>query len=64
MMSPDSRSSSSSSSMMKEAVAATDQSAPPLLLNENSLFAELSLQDLGDVDKGADIAGRYSCVTS
>jgi len=25
--------------------------------NENSLFAELSMQDLGDVDKGADIAG-------
>jgi len=25
--------------------------------NENSLFSELSMQDLGDVDKGADIAG-------
>merc|ERR1719376_814149 len=25
--------------------------------NENPLFAELSMQDLGDVDKGADIAG-------
>ena len=27
--------------------------------NENSLFSELSMQDLGDVDKGADIAGYY-----
>lgn len=27
--------------------------------NESSLFAELSFQDLGDVDKGADIAGLF-----
>ena len=26
--------------------------------NESSLFAELSKQDLGDVDEGADIMGK------